>query len=70
MKMSYEVIGDKSQSAQDYLFKILIIGDTEVGKSCLMKRVMENQFEQDYSATIGVELESLILNINNQVVKL
>ena len=70
MKMSYEVIGDKAQSAQDHLFKILIIGDTEVGKSCLMKRVMENQFEQDYSATIGVELESLILNINNQVVKL
>ncbi len=70
MKMSYEVIGDKALNAQDHLFKILIIGDTEVGKSCLMKRVIENQFEQDYIATSGVDFEKLSLNINNQVVQL
>lgn len=48
MKMPYEVIGDKALSTQDHLFKLIIIGDTGVGKSCLMKRVMDNEFKGEH----------------------
>lgn len=70
MSMPYEVIGDKALSTQDHLFKLIIIGDTGVGKSCLMKRVMDNEFKQEHQVTIGVEFGSFGLKINNQVIKL
>ena len=40
----FEVLTDKALPTQDHLFKLIIIGDTGVGKSCLMKRVMDNEF--------------------------
>lgn len=46
--MRFQVISDKALSTQDFLFKLIIIGDTGVGKSCLMKRVMDNDFKQDH----------------------
>ena len=45
MKQEYEVIEDKAHSTQDHLFKRIMVGDTGVGKSCLMKRVMDNEFK-------------------------
>jgi len=46
--MPYTVITDKALTVQDHLFKLIIIGDTGVGKSCLMKRVMDNEFKQEH----------------------
>ena len=68
--MPFEVIGDKALTTQDHLFKLIIIGDTGVGKSCLMKRVMDNEFKQEHQVTIGVEFGSFGFKINNQVIKL
>ena len=70
MQMPFEVIGDKALSTQDHLFKLIIIGDTGVGKSALMKRVMDNEFKTEHQVTIGVEFGSFGLKINNQVIKL
>ena len=70
MKMPYEVIGDKALCTQDHLFKLIIIGDTGVGKSCLMKRVMDNEFSNEHQVTVGVEFGSFGLRINGQVIKL
>ena len=70
MQMPFEVIGDKALSTQDHLFKLIIIGDTGVGKSALMKRVMDNEFKIEHQVTIGVEFGSFGLKINNQVIKL
>ena len=36
------------QAQHDILGKLIIIGDTGVGKSCLMKRVMDNEFKQEH----------------------
>ena len=47
-KVPYEVLSDKSLNTQDHLFKLIIIGDTGVGKSCLMKRVMDNEFKTEH----------------------
>lgn len=46
--LSHEVIQDKQLTTQDHLFKLIIIGDTGVGKSCLMKRVMDNEFKVEH----------------------
>ena len=70
LSMPYEVIGDKALSTQDHLFKLIIIGDTGVGKSCLMKRVIDDTFSQEHKVTIGVENGTYLMKCNHKVVKL
>lgn len=41
----------------DYLFKLLLIGDTSVGKSCLLLRFADDEFTKDYISTIGVDFK-------------
>ena len=57
-------------TAQDYLFKLIIIGDSMVGKSSLMKRVMENEFQQEHQVTIGVDFGNYGLQIKEKKIKL
>lgn len=68
--MPYEVIQDKALAQHDHLFKLIIIGDTGVGKSCLMKRVMDDEFKQEHQVTIGVEFGSFNLTVEGKVVKI
>jgi Ras-related protein Rab-2A len=65
----YTVINDKALSYQDQLYKLIIIGDTGVGKSCLLTRVMDNEFKEEHQVTIGVEFGSFITQIEGKVVK-
>lgn len=39
----------------DYIFKIVLIGDTSVGKSSLLVRFSDDQFSDTYVTTIGVD---------------
>lgn len=43
------------QVAHDVLFKIVIIGDTGVGKTCILKRLIHQKFNEEQGVTIGVE---------------
>ena len=45
-----------AEEAYDYLFKIVLIGDSGVGKSNLLSRYSKNEFHLGSKATIGVEL--------------
>jgi len=54
----------------DYLLKIVMIGDSGVGKSCLLKRFTTNEFNDSYISTIGVDFEIQTLFIDNKTVKL
>lgn len=54
----------------NYLFKYIIIGDTNVGKSCLMMQFVDHKFKNFVDPTIGVEFGSKKINIADQVVKL
>ncbi|PWA63234.1 Ran GTPase [Artemisia annua] len=57
--------GDFSQKI-DYVFKIVLIGDSAVGKSQLLARFSRNEFSLDSKATIGVECEHInqVLDLN------
>ena len=54
----------------DYLFKFIIIGDTNVGKSCLMLQFIEKKFKTYIDPTIGVEFGAKELEINGKKIKL
>eukprot|EP01113_Clastostelium_recurvatum_P009553 TRINITY_DN1460_c0_g1_i1.p1 TRINITY_DN1460_c0_g1~~TRINITY_DN1460_c0_g1_i1.p1 ORF type:complete len:230 (-),score=52.73 TRINITY_DN1460_c0_g1_i1:133-777(-) len=54
----------------DFLFKFIVIGDTNVGKSCLLHRFIDNKFKQESSHTIGVEFGSKIVEVGGRNVKL
>ena len=54
----------------DHLLKILMIGDTSVGKSALMKRFAEDSFCENMNTTIGVDFKIRCLDMDGQRVKL
>ena len=47
-------------SSFDYLLKIIIVGDTGVGKSNFLFRFVENKFSRAYRATVGLDLKTKI----------
>jgi len=53
-----------------YLFKYIIIGDTGVGKSCLLLQFTDKRFQPVHDLTIGVEFGARMINIKDQQIKL
>lgn len=47
----------KTKDPYDYMLKILILGDSAVGKSALLMKFCDNQFTQSHIATIGVDFK-------------
>ncbi|KAM7472481.1 hypothetical protein LguiA_010664 [Lonicera macranthoides] len=60
--------GDFNQKI-DYVFKIVLIGDSAVGKSQLLARYARNEFSLDSKATIGVEFMARTLVIDHKTIK-
>ncbi|KAJ9670148.1 hypothetical protein PVL29_026602 [Vitis rotundifolia] len=60
--------GDSSQKI-DYVFKVVLIGDSAVGKSQILARFARNEFSLDSKATIGVEFQTRTLVIQHKSVK-
>lgn len=53
-----------------YLFKYIIIGDTGVGKSCLLLQFTDKRFQPVHDLTIGVEFGARLITIDNNQIKL
>ncbi len=54
----------------DYLFKLVLIGDSSVGKSCLLLRFADDSFTESYISTIGVDFRFRTVKIEDKTVKL
>ena len=65
----YEILPD-DYTQYDVSFKIIVIGDSGVGKSCLTNKATRNIFEDNYHATVGFEFFTFNLKINDKIVKL
>ena len=57
-------------SEYDYLFKIVVIGDSGVGKSCLCNRYTKGFYNDTFITTIGVDFECHTVSVDGKVVKL
>jgi len=58
-----------SQEEYDYLYKIVLIGDSGVGKSNLLMRFTRNEFSLETKSTIGVEFATKNVNAEDKVIK-
>ena len=56
-------MNEEEDSSYEIIFKTLLIGDANVGKSNLLLRYVKNEFVPDMKSTVGVEFGSKILKI-------
>ena len=54
----------------DHLFKLLLIGDSGVGKSCLLLRFADDTYTESYISTIGVDFKIRTIEIGGKSIKL
>mmetsp|Transcript_15917 Transcript_15917/g.21929 ORF Transcript_15917/g.21929 Transcript_15917/m.21929 type:complete len:202 (-) Transcript_15917:2241-2846(-) len=58
------------QAEYDYLFKLLLIGDSGVGKSCLLLRFADDTYTESYISTIGVDFKIRTIDLDAKTIKL
>ena len=69
LDFDYEILPD-DHIEYDLSFKIIVIGDSGVGKSCLSTKATRNKFENDHCPTVGFEFFTFNIKIENKVIKL
>ena len=61
--MKMKIKGQQKDKAQR--IKFLVLGESTIGKSCLIERYINNTFKENYIATIGMDIRQKRLDINN-----
>ena len=59
----------RAEDDYDYLFKLVLIGDSGVGKSNLLSRFTKNEFSLESKSTIGVEFATRTIRVDDNIVK-
>ncbi|XP_035826906.1 ras-related protein Rab-8A [Aplysia californica] len=54
----------------DYLFKLLLIGDSAVGKTCILFRFSEDAFNSTFISTIGIDFKIRTVELDGKKIKL
>ncbi|XP_053386909.1 ras-related protein rab-11.1-like [Mercenaria mercenaria] len=57
-----------ADDSYDYLFKVVVVGDTETGKSNLLTRFTKDEFNSEYRPTIGVEFGTKNVNLKGKTI--
>ena len=60
----------ETPSSQRWIFKVILMGDYAVGKTCIIRRYVSNTFIEDYKASIGVDITSQELSFEKGQVQL
>lgn len=58
------------QKQYDFLFKVLLIGDSGVGKTCILFRFSDDKFNTTFISTIGIDFKLKTVEINGKTIKL
>ena len=66
---SWNILKNFFNYYSDYIFKIVLIGDTSVGKSCLLTRFADDQFTDNYVTTIGVDFRFKTMIVMDKIIK-
>ena len=66
--MAYHPITEQDENF-DFLFKVVLIGDASVGKTCVVQRFKSGTFLERHGSTIGVDFTMKTLAINGKRVK-
>ena len=61
---------ESNNQKESYKFKVVVVGDSGVGKTNLIKRFVSNEFKSDSKATVGVEFLSKNFIINGEIFKI
>ncbi|MFS8015736.1 Ras-related protein Rab11B [Helianthus anomalus] len=62
-------MGSFADDDYDYLYKVVLIGDSGVGKSNLLSRFSKNEFSLDSKSTIGVEFATRSIEVDGKIIK-
>ena len=68
-KLSH-VVGSGELTRYDNLYRLIIIGDSGVGKSCIRIRALHNKFRDEHDITIGVEFGSFSIKVEETLIKI
>ena len=67
--LKYKII-KKDTNKYDLSFKLIIVGNPGVGKSCLTLKAIKNQYDDFSNSTMGIEFLSFNVKINEHIIKL
>uniref|UniRef100_A0A8C9HLM6 Ras-related protein Rab-1A n=1 Tax=Piliocolobus tephrosceles TaxID=591936 RepID=A0A8C9HLM6_9PRIM len=54
----------------DYLFELLLIGDSGAGRSCLLRRFADDTYTESYISTVGVDFKIRTIELDGKTIKL
>ncbi|KAH0937356.1 hypothetical protein HID58_004817 [Brassica napus] len=60
----------RARADYDYLIKLLLIGDSGVGKSCLLLRFSDGSFTTSFITTIGIDFKIRTIELDDKRIKL
>ena len=66
----YQSLQKRTCCNYDYLFKVVVVGNSGVGKSALLNRYVDNNFSDKFIATLGVDFKIKSLKLNGKLIKL
>ena len=64
------MLDEENEKKYDYIFKLILIGNSCVGKSSIIQRYIQKTFNDEYTCTIGVDFFMKTLDINDNLIKL
>ena len=63
-----EIIKNKN-TKNDLFAKVEVVGDLKVGKTSIIKRLIQNEFIENYTETVGYEFNPYLIKVNNKIIK-